>query len=419
MFTDGSTGACSVAGRWEWNAGSTAYTYCNGTNYIRQRAPSCTVSSLTYQSRRTSADLNVANILEVSPDGTKAYVGSQFGHKLVIMDVSGAPAAPTILGVTSANTDWGDWTDSKLVGNYIFGVARGGRNFFTINVTNSASPTSAGRVNVPTQMQNIWSMDTSADGTIAYTVAWASGPTADRCVMSVINTANPASPTVITHYDVTAASGQLIQYCNQVRRYGDKLLVSFADGGVASVSIANPTSPAFQAYTTHANAGDIEFSAFSEDGQTLFAMTNASSRFYAWNVSGTTPAYITQFQDTTRFATAHGISIRGRYAFAVGKASNYVSVVDVNNPASPSVAVSTNNSNIASPEKAVAYGRYLFITSSSGTNALNIFDMGCDPVSTANLGSCSTAGRLDYFPNARAFGYCDGSAYRVMGKSPN
>lgn len=417
MFTDGSAGACSVAGRWDWHSGSSAYTHCNGANLIRIRAPSCTVSALTYRSRRTSADLNVANVLEISPDGTKAYVGSQFGGKLVVMDISASPAAPTILGVTADNANAGDWTDSKLVGNWVFGVARGGRNFFTVNVANPAAPAFSGRLNLPTQMQNIWSLDTSVDGTIAYAIGWASGPTANRCILHVINTTNPASPTSTAIYDITNAMGGPQQYCNQVRRFGNKLLISFADGGIAHVSIANPVSPVFQAYTTHANAGDIEFSAFSEDGNTLYAVTNASSRFYSWNVSGTTPTYLTNFQDTTRMQTATALTLRGRYAFVAGKTSNYVSMVDVATPSSPSVAVSTNNANITSPEKAVPYGRYLYITSSDGADALNVFDMGCDPISTANLGSCSTARRKEYFPDARAYGYCDGSAYRVMGKS--
>lgn len=419
LYTDTAAGACAVAGRMDWEAAQSVYRYCNGTNWVRLRKPACTVSSLNVVARATHATyLSTAASLKLSADGRLAYVIGGHSQRLAVYDVSASPATPSLTGVTAALPQLANSSALAKFGHHVFVTGRDARNLAVIDVTNPAAPALAGAYSAGDQMANIWAVDVSADGATAFTASWSSGPAGNRCYIHAINVANPAAPSLRGVLDMTAAVGNGDQYCAGLMVREDVLYVTFSDGAVTTVNVANPAAMGLLARATATNMQQTEGVALSMDGATLLTSSYSSDRLHLWNVTNPAAvAPVTQLHDPARFSGAFRPSIVGDYAFIPGYNDDTLSAVSLANPAAPAVTASvTDAAALDGVNGHATWGRYLY-AAVHNANSLTVVDMGCDPLGSARLGACAKAGAVEYFRGLRAVAYCDGADWRLMGYS--
>lgn len=419
MYTDTTAGACTVAGRMDWESAQSVYRYCNGSTWYRMRKPACTISSLTYQSKVTDAtNLYTAFMLDISENGTLAYVGGQWSERVAIYDISSSPSAPSLVGVTSAISWLNDSAALVKKGNYVFSIGRTNKNFVAVNVSNPASPSYAGRYTAGSEMTNIWGMTVDPDNDVAFTASWGSGASSNKCYLHAINTSNPASPTLIGKLNLTDAMGTSDQYCTSIKLRNGYLFIAMADGGIVVVDASNPASMSYVAKATASFTSQTEGLDLMPDSKTLVTSTYSNDRIHTWNVSNpASPSATGALLDAAKFSEAFRLKVLGSYALVLGRADDTISAVNLSNPASPTVSASyTSATNIDGAFSVATSGRYAYVTGIYG-NSLAVIDMGCDPLGSAQLGSCTLTAAIQYFPDIKATAYCDGTYWRMMGYS--
>jgi len=416
----GALAACSNLGRIEWDATEAAYKVCNGFNYIELGTTTCSIGNPTYQNKVTHAtNLLTAMILRLSADGTKAIVSGQTSQRIAIYDISSAPAAPSLIGVSGAITQINDTADMEIHGNYAFVASRGNASLTSVNISNPASPTYTSAVSAASsQMTNIWGVDITSDGDYAVTVSWQSGA-GSQCYLHVVDITNPASMSVVGTLDLsTAFGGALGVFCDKVKIRGNTAFVSFNGGGIASVDITNKSAPSYISHLVLGNGTNVGRMDLTQDGNTMIAVTTAS---YVHAIDVTDPSNMTSHtnaQDTGKYNGARGVTIVGDYAFVAASTSDTVTVLNITNPSAFTQAgFLTDATNLNGAWSVAVKNRYAFVATRTD-NGLAVIDLGCDPISVEpSGGSCSVAGRLDYNSTNKAFYWCDGTVNRVLSRS--
>ncbi|MBX3016247.1 MAG: hypothetical protein KF767_00035 [Bdellovibrionaceae bacterium] len=164
----------------------------------------------------------------------------------------------------------------------------------------------------------------------------------------------------------------------------------------------------------------------------------------SWNISGTTPLVASGAQshlvifDISNPASipvalgslnitsstgnlVQNVEIFGTTLFANFRqdVSDYGGIVAINvsNPASPSLVASDGHCSTKAngPGAFVVRGRYVY-TANYSDHTISTFTMSCDPLDGGPMGSCSTAGQIDYNTSTRTLLYCDGANWKVMAK---
>lgn len=416
FFTAGTLGTCSNAGRIDWDASITAYKYCSNTVWQQAKLPSCTIGtgSLSYASKVThSTFLDQVSGMDISTDGTKLYALGQYTNNFRIYDISGSPAAPTLLG-TLANANLNENYAIKVYGNYAFIPSRSNDRLSIVNVSNPASPTYVTHVqsSPASQMNNIWGIDISADGQYAYTTSWQSGPSSNACFFHVINISNPASPSIAGTLNLTPGTGA--QYCNDPVANGNYVYVAFGDDAFAAVNVSNPASPTLASFIDNPHTSGSYGVVLSSDKTKAYTISNSANKISVWNISNPNSiSYITNIVNATNFAGGPHLSAAGDYIFATGQNNDYVTALNVST-GTPAIAASiTSSTNLDGPVKTKASGRYLYVSAYYG-DSISIIDMGCTPV--PNYGTCALTAAVQYFPYEQALAYCDGSHWRPMAR---
>lgn len=422
FITNGTLGACGTAGQLEWDSATTAYKACYATTWNKiQQAPGCSVSSLTYQNKVTDAtNLALVSTLKISADGTKLYASPQFTGRFSVWDASLAPAAPTLLGAV-ANANLVDTTDSVIAGNYAYVAARNTDNVVVIDISNPAAPAYVTRVQTsPTsELANIWGIALSADGNYLYTVSWDSGAGLNKCYFNVFDITTPSAPTEVGSLNVSdAGAGATTRYCNKIAVKGTTALLTFGEGLLVALDVSTPSAPSYITKVSATNGTNIDSVAFSEDGNTLFAVSYSTSRLHAFDVSNpSSPTWISSVLNSTYFNGAYGLVVSGNYAFSGGQTSDAVAAVDVSNPASMTVGANVvSATNLDGAGQIQKFRRFLFVGAIDG-NAISVVDLGCDPA-LPNIGSCTNAKQVEYFSTLKALAYCDGKRWRTMAGNP-
>lgn len=424
-FADsGNAGACSTAGQLEYDTTIKGYKYCNGSTWkVAMDGGYCPISTsqISYVTAATQAtNLGTAEVIVKSPDGTKAYVIGRYNNRLAVLDLTTAPAAPTILGVTSSISWLSDTTDAVLSGDHVFAVARGNQNVVVVNVSNPAAPVYVTRLTASgNQMANVWKLALSSDGTHVFAVSWGSGSPI-KCYVHAVNISNPSSLSLSSSFNYTDASGSGgYVYCNAITVYNQTAFLGQDTGGIAALDVSNPASISIRSRAVGTNTANSEGIIVSRDGNYVYTTNyNATARFHTWNVSNLSAiSYVGSFQNTSLFNGGYDLITAGNYVFGTGNTSESFFAVNVSNPASPVLADGlVSAANLASPGGIIVNGRYAYVTGYSG-NKVSLFDLGCAPIQTdPSLGSCTGAGKIDYFSTEKVLAYCPGDRWQTIAK---
>lgn len=415
--TDGTAGACTGAGKMDYDDALGAYKFCDNSNWHKiKKGPTCSPTSLTYASKVTSGTyLAAVTSVRLSADGTRAYVVGQWNSRLSVYDVSSSPSAPTFMGsVSHANLN--DSVDMQVFGDYAFVIARNTDNLAVVDVSNPSSPTYVTRVqSSPTnQMANVWGLGLSEDGNYAYAVSWNSGASSNKCFFNVFDISTPTSPTYTGAINLTDGGTGGYVYCNKVLVKGNYAFVSFGDGALVVVDVSSPSSPSYVAKVTPATASQLESMDFSDDKNYIFATTTSNNHFNVFDVSSpAAPTHVTNLTDATYWGTAYGVKTVGSYVLTGGSSSDTLGLVDVSNPSSPTkVTAYTSSTNIDGASDVAIHDRYVYVAGNAN-DTLAVIDMGCSPASL-DAGSCSTAKQIEYFSPIKSLAWCDGSKWRIM-----
>lgn len=420
FYTDGTLGACGAnAGQMDWDSGQSAYKYCNGTNWTKIKIPSCTIGtgSMTIaQSVANGTYMDGPDTLRVSKDGSKAYVMTMFSGRFSVWNVAN-PSAMTLQG-TLVHANLGDSNDFEIYGDYAFAVARTNQNFIVLNISNPAAPSYVTRIQASpvSEMQSIWGVGLSEDGNYAYTVSFASGASANKCWLHVIDISTPTAPSIVGELDLTTA-GSVSEFCGDVAVRGTTAYVTFGNTGVTAVNVSNPAAPAFLSHMSNANLQYANQPIFSDDGTRLFTSSAdpGNDRIGVTNISNpSSMVFVTSLLSAASFSYMPGMDKAGQYLFGASYTDDTVSAIDISNPAIPTLSGTLFASiNLNGATDVNVYRQYAFACANQ-SNRITSINLGCIPA--PNLGTCALASAISYFPTDRALAYCDGSYWRVMAR---
>jgi hypothetical protein len=239
---------------------------------------------------------------ESNDDGT--------GNSLTILDVATNPASPAIVGsVRDANTLFGAYGVATS-GHYAFVAAQGcltgqpcphpvGAAFAAIDISNPAAPSIVAALHntsLPAPWKGSGALGHATSVAISGNYAYVTAAYSNH--LTVINIANPLSPTIVASLlDATnlnfpvdvAVSGRYAYVVDQI-----------SPGRLTVLDVNNPTSP-----------------------QVVASLSN------------------------TALNGAYRVRLHGNFAYISASTTNDVAVVDISNPLSPRLAASlTNNSNL-------------------------------------------------------------------------
>lgn len=360
----------------------------------------CLITSgqLEYKSKASSGTyLGNASIVQVSPDGSLAYVLARGSSRLSIYDISASPAAPTLVG-SVYHSGMYDGEGLEVYGNYAFIVARGSpKAMYVFDISNPASPSFVTTVasSPANQMNNIWGIDLSEDGQYAYTVSWNSGSSSNRCYFHVIDISDPPNSNISATINFTTASGSSWRYCSKVKVRGDIAYLSFTDGGMATFDISNPLSPVYLD-SASGPVTQTEAMAISEDGKYAFQVSwQNGGNFITFDINDPSNISFVNHLQSSLIDVAWAVTVKGNYAFVGADAMPALVAIDISNPEAPVVSGHVSDSaNMNEPQYAAFYGQYAYVPGFA-SNSLAVVDIGCDI--TGGGGSAPTAGLISHW----------------------
>ena len=218
----------------------------------------------------------LGNIRDLDVAGNYVYFSSSNdSSELIVYDVSN-PGSPTQVGVFDA-AGKADGYSVLVVGNtaYLGRVSSGDPEFYVLNITNPASISSLGSLNLTGNVNKI-----VIGGNYAYL---ASSNTAQE--MQVINISNPASMSLSGFYNATGgATGNDIVISSNV------VALALSNNAVAMLDITTPSSPAL--YSSFAAGGAVSGLSLGNNDTYLFVSSaNSSAELQVLNI--TNPSLVT------------------------------------------------------------------------------------------------------------------------------
>src|SRR3989339_845002 len=111
-------------------------------------------------------------------------------------------------------------------------------------------------------------------------------------------------------------------------------------------------------------------------GKYAYTISNASSSLNVIDVSNpAAPTLIGSVVSTTALASAKSIAVSGHYAYVVANGNNGLAVVDISNPAIPTVVgFIKDNTQLLTPVSVYVNGKYAYVASKDG-NSITILDI--------------------------------------------
>jgi hypothetical protein len=394
-----------------------AYKYCNNTNYLKiKNLNSCTFSISAINKYTHTTNLQSIGAMALSEDKTKLYTINQFNNRFTVFDVSTWPAPPVLLGQVQ-NANLNESMDLKVYGNYAFVIGRGTDNVVVIDVSNPASPAYVTNVQaaVTSEMANIWGIGLSPDGKYAYTVSWGAGAGGNKCYMHTIDISTPTAPSVVNSLNLSDGGvGASDQYCNKIMVHKGYAFISWGEGYLVSVSLANPASPVYSGKASSANLSDVDTFDISDDGNYIFLSSKTSNKFSVVNITNpASPAYSTAITDATKFAASMGVRTVGKYVLVTGQTNDYLTIIDVSTPTAPTIATSATNATYLDGAYRVDVIGNIAVVAARDGSSISYMQLGCD-ATTGDYGNCFTSAQVEYFPDQAVLAYCDGHKWRQM-----
>jgi YVTN family beta-propeller protein len=194
--------------------------------------------------------------------------------------------------------------------------------------------------------------------------------------LSIVNTANPASPSVVatiavgTSPSAVAVSGKYAYVTNQ---------------GVNSISIIDISTTTPSVVSTVVSALGTSPSGIAISGRYLFVSNIGNDTVTVFDALN--PSAVREIGSTSVGTSPTGIAVQGNYAYVANSNQSTMSVVDIGTPTAPSqvgsVIIGTN------PTKVAVQGNYAYVTN-NGDNTVSIVNV-TNPTSPVELGTAPTA----------------------------
>ncbi|WP_413288833.1 LVIVD repeat-containing protein [Bdellovibrio sp. HCB337] len=407
----------------------------------------------------TSNYLNGADAVVVS--GNYAYVVAYDGDDLAVIDISN-PSSPTIAGGILENGNnyngWNRPVDICISGTTVFVVQSGsGYNYLTSvdistptapaqmayisygDVTASYCAESGGKLIVSAMSTGqLFVSDSSSKKQVTNVVASTfTDPGSDRMLsaavsgnylyavaesqiynspgyLMVYNITTPATPTYLTKL-----SNAALLNCDGIAVSGSNAFV-VCDTKLVVFNITTPSAPTHvTTFTDATNLADAKKIFIS--GNYAYVTTGSSARLTIINISTPgSPTVTGTLQDTTNLNNTcstpsgnycGGIVVSGNYAYISAYAVNRLSIVNISNPAAPTLTGSLqDNTNLQTATDVKVVGNYAYVTANT-PGRLSI-------VNVTTPASPTLAGSLSGLSSAEAVVVSGSYAFVARGYNP-
>jgi hypothetical protein len=331
-------------------------------------------------------------------------------HKLdVVGSGNFSPVTPSIAGsVTDADMVSSGY--AYVQGKYCYVTSdesstEGSGSFAVIDVSDQSDPVLIGKIVSATLYgaEGLWVVGRYAYVACLYT---------DTFV--VIDVSDPRTPSIkATLNDPTYLNG-----CENLEVCGNYAYVTCmndaSDSQFTVIDIANPLAPVVYGTLSHPTLRGAEpAGAAFMDIQNGFAYVTCRAQYAVVMVDISDPADPTvaaggngYYQNETYLAGATGIEVRGRYAYVAGKSNNYFVVLDVSNPAAISLVGTPLTEGMSDPSNVHLAGNYAYITSYTAGFGITIIDVS-DPASPAFVTTMAapSGSQFDHLHICGRYGY--------------
>jgi len=319
--------------------------------------------------------------------GKYAYVTSYNSKALTIIDIT-VPTAPTVVGSLVDETCMYGASWVHVSGKYAYVTAKNSKSLTVVDISNPASPTKAGSLIDTTNLNSPTHVYVA--GKYAYITA-ASGD-----ALTIVDISDPTNP-VLTYCLV---DNTLLDKAESVQVRGKyAYVVAESANTLCVIDISNPASPSIIGSVTNANLGSPESVAVS--GKYAYVAGEVGNCLSVVNISTpTAPSYVTTLTDSTYLYNPETVYVAGKYAYVVGHGDkndaaytgDYLTIVDISDPTSPSIAGSIAGSgNLEIPYAVSVSGKYAYVASqgsntSGWTGALSVIDVFGIDAPSASIG---------------------------------
>ena len=294
----------------------------------------------------------------LSADGNTAFV-ADLDAGLQIIDISN-PTSPSLTGTLNTSGTY-DVTLSADGGTAF--VADGLSGLQIIDVSDTSSPSLSSTLNTSGWA---YAVTISADGNTAFVADGSSG-------LQIIDVSNIASPSLTSSFDISG-----IFYNVALSADGNTAFVANESRGLRIIDVSNPASPSLTG--TYDTAGSAQFVTLSADGNTDYVADGGIS-LQNVDVSNHASAELIELRLLRYLGLATGISLSadGNTVFVAENTAGPVTegggfrIIDVSNPASPTLTASLDTTGYANGVTLSADGTTAYVTDSS--RGLQIIDI--------------------------------------------
>ena len=303
--------------------------------------------------------------------------------------------ASSIVGTLSATNKFG--LHSIVRGNYVYGFTGSGSSFALIvsDISDPAHP-----VQISTTQPNIPSGEPGNPTGLVLSgpYAFVIDDSGDGNV-TAFNISNPKSPSFINQFSTSSdfgANGSNFPYT--IAASGRYLYVgggNDANAKVAIIDVSDPLHPLYDGVV--AGSGYIYSSAVS--GRYLYYVDGNNFRVADMN-NASSPVEVGSLAESG--AWNYGgrlIAVSGKYAYVVGNGTNTFYIIDISNPASPTLTGSASLSSL--PSSIVVLGIRAYIATASGILDYNVSNPS-SPSLIGTLDSNATSYSTEISVNGRA-----------------
>ena len=180
---------------------------------------------------------------------------------------------------------------------------------------------------------------------------------------------SPVSPSLSGSYTTTSLGARSVYVSG-------KYAYILSTNGLAIIDVNNKSNPSTVGFAMVNGVGDVGDRAVMVAGKYAYAISNASSSLNVIDVSNpAAPTLVGSVVSTTALASAKSIAVSGHYAYVVANGNNGLAVVDISNPAIPTVVgFIKDNTQLLTPVSVYVNGKYAYVASKDG-NSITILDI--------------------------------------------
>lgn len=323
--------------------------------------------------------------------GNYLYVAPQFADAIFVLDIS-RPEYPTII---SEQYICDSTTRFDTHGDYLFVSCADGLG--VIDISDPLFPVDVD-VFADVNTYDLYGIAVSDDGNYVYAA------NDDLNSLVVIDVSNPAAPSY-----VGSIVDSDMNFCYSVTTSGNYVFMNCA-GAIVSVDVSNPASPTVVDELIHANISGTYGDSLI-NGNYLYATAWQNDRLNIVNISDPTDLVLTSSLYNAQLDGIGMIDYADGHIFTAAENTNRFVLINVTNPASPSIATSIQSATSLASAYVVAYGGgYVYVHGDNFT----VIDM--RDLSTACDNPAGLQGDMIYNSTHDVVQYCEGDQWVAAGQ---